>query len=510
MKPFWSTGCLIFALLLSSHPIQPQAEHPQPTRALPLNRFAASRHAIKDAAGFYYMPTAIGDDYFDGTSSAARLQRHFAVARRAGVKYLRCAFSWNGIEQRQGRYDWKFWDTLVTLSVRNHIQLIPYVAYTPEWAARDAKDFWKQPPRTPELYADFMFRIASRYKGRIHSWEIWNEPDNKDYWLGTPDEYATLVIAATKRIREADPSAVLVLGGMAKGPSDFFRALIGQHHLDRYVDVIAMHAYPESWLNGPAELIFDQWVPEIHRIIAEDGSGDDLWLNEMGYPSYRYRSNQASIYGTSVFYRYEHTRRYQAVMLFKMEVMALATQQISLTGWYRIDDFPPSETRLGSDLVNYHLGVVDSSGRAKPALFSLSFFNRLFRQPTRLLNLQINRRKNSQSVVEVFRRRDQHVIVVGWLRSSKSNEIAHRTGELSDLRSESISVQLPCAQAQLDGTYNVEGTRVASAAHIASRVLSGIRLHGNRVFVADLSCAAARALPGVSPRGWPTPVSALR
>jgi hypothetical protein len=499
MKPFWSTGCLLFALLLSSHPTQPQAEHPQATRPLPLNRFSASRHANTDAAGFYYMPTAIGDDYFDGTSSTARLRRHFAVARRAGVKYLRCAFSWNGIEKHQGEYDWKFWDTLVALSVRTHIQLIPYVAYTPKWAARDPKTFWKQPPRTPELYADFMFRIASRYKGRIHSWEIWNEPDNKDYWLGTADEYATLAMAAAKRIREADPSAVLVLGGMANGPSDFFQTLISAHHLDRHVDVIAMHAYPESWLNGPAELIFDQWVPEMHRIIAEDDSGDDLWLNEMGYPDYRYRANQASIYGTSVFYRYEHTRRYQATMLFKMEVMAFATQQISLTGWYRIDDFPHSETRLGPDLVNYHLGVVDSRGHAKPALFALSFFDRLFGQATRVLDLQITRPQNSRSVVEVFRRRDQHVIVVGWLRSSKSNEVGQKTGELADARSEAISVQLPCARARLDATYNAEGTRVASPAHIKNRVLTGIQLRGNRVFVGELSCAAAQPRPESHP-----------
>ena len=495
MKPFWSTGCLFFALLLSSHPIQPQAEQPQPARALPLNRFASSRHAGTDAAGLYYMPTAIGDDYFDGTSSTARLRRHFAVARRAGVKYLRCAFSWNGIEKRAGEYDWKFWDRLVELSVRNHIQLIPYVAYTPEWAARDAKDFWKRPPRTPELYANFMFRIASRYKGRVHSWEIWNEPDNKDYWLGTADEYATLVIAAAKRIREADPSSVLVLGGMANGPSDFFRTLVSQHHLDRYVDVIAMHAYPESWLNGPAELIFQQWVPEMHRLIAEDGSGDDLWLNEMGYPDYRYRNNQASIYGTRVFYRYEHTRRYQAAMLFKMEVMALATQQISLTGWYRIDDFPHTETRLGPDLVNYHLGVVDSSGEAKPALFALRFFNRMFGQPSHLLDLPVTRPPNSQAIVEVFRRRDQHLTVVAWLRSSKSDEVWQRTGEVADLRSERVSVQLPCRHARLDATYDAQGTRLMSPAGIRNGALAGLQLRGNHVFVAELSCAAARPIP---------------
>lgn len=476
--------------LFTWRPVHPQTDQPAPERALPLNRFAALRHADTNSDGFYLMPTAIGDDYFDGTSSPARLRRHFAVARRAGVKYLRCAFSWNGIETSPGHYDWPFWDNLVSLAVQNHIQLIPYVAYTPKWAARDEKDFWKQPPRDPMLYADFMYTIASRYRGRIHSWEIWNEPDNKDYWTGTADEFATLTIAAAKRIREADPSAVLVLGGMANGPGDFFRALIEQHHLDRYVDVVAMHAYPESWLNGPSELIFNRWVPEMSRIIAADGSGDDLWLNEMGYPDYRFRSNQASIYGTRAFYRYEHTRRYQATMLFKMETMALASERISLAGWYRIDDFPGTEKRLGPDFVNYHLGVVDWRGRPKPALFALRFFNRLFHQPSRSLHLHITSKPDSQSVVKAFQRQDRKLIIVGWLRSSTGNEVADGTGLLRDRRSEAISVQLPCGRAHLDAAYDAQGTQLATVARVRAGYLSGIRLSGSRVFIAEIGCGA--------------------
>ena len=176
--------------------------------------FAVSRRALNNTAGFYTMPAALADDYFDGTSPMTRVKRHFMAARRAGVGYLRCAFAWNGIEPKQGEFRWKFWDNFVSLAEQNHIKIIPYVAYTPQWAARNGKDFWKQPPRKPELYADFMFQIAARYRGRVGAWEIWNEPDNKDYWTGTPDEFAELAMLAAKRIREADPNAVLILGGV--------------------------------------------------------------------------------------------------------------------------------------------------------------------------------------------------------------------------------------------------------------------------------------------------------
>ena len=63
-------------------------------------------------------------------------------AKQLGVRYLRCAFSWNGIEHEQGVYSWKFWDRLVVEAERAGIKLFPYVAYTPEFAARSRENFW--------------------------------------------------------------------------------------------------------------------------------------------------------------------------------------------------------------------------------------------------------------------------------------------------------------------------------------------------------------------------------
>jgi hypothetical protein len=318
---------------------------PQWIRELPLNQFSASGKTQTDPRGFYFMPTAIEDDYFDGTSPLSRVQRHFDIAREAGARYFRCAFSWDAIQKERNQYEWIFWDGLVSLAEENHIQLISYVASTPRWAVGAQEEFWKQPPADPQVFGDFMNWIAARYRGRIAAWEIWNEPDNKDYWTGTVEQFAPLVKLAARRIREADPNAVVVLGGMSCGLSPFLRRLIEVDHIDRTVDVVTLHAYPETWSNERAETVFQQWIPAVREALARDQSGVDLWVNEMGYADYRYKPNQASVYGTKIFYNYEHTRRYQAAMLFTMEVMALASPQVSLTGWYRVDDFSLSERR---------------------------------------------------------------------------------------------------------------------------------------------------------------------
>jgi hypothetical protein len=456
------------------------------------------------------MRTAIGDDYFNGTSPLSRVERHFAIAHRLGERYLRCAFSWDAIEPEPGRYNWRFWDALVALAAKNHLELLPYVAYTPKWAARAPKNYWRQPPRDPQLYARFMYTIALRYRGRIRSWEIWNEPDNRDYWTGTADEFAPLAIAAAKSIREADPAAVLVLGGMAYGPGPFYRKLMRRYHIDDYVDVIAMHAYPETWDTERAETVFQRWIPTMQSLISRDHSCDALWINEMGYADYRYAPNQASLYGVSVFYDYEHTRSYQAAMLFKFETMALASRDVSLAGWYRIDDFAPSDKRSGPDQVNNHLGLVDTGRNPKPDFAALRFFNHLLGGPVRVIDPRIVASPRSQAVVESFEKlmpvagaapdwsgtaaalRDREIVVIAWLRSSHESEIAQRTGVLHDARSETIAVALPCSPAPQLSTFNVEGAHVPSHARIAGDLLANIPLRGGQVFIAAATCPATR------------------
>lgn len=474
-------AALAFVLIWSAYAQQPRV----PTRELPLNRFPQTRST---AASFYAMPTAIGDDYADGKDPASRVARHLKTARRLGVKYLRCAFSWNGIEPEQGRYDWTFWDNLVSAAEKSRIGLIPYVAYTPKWAARDPHDFWKQPPRDPRLYSDFMNRIVSRYRGRIRSWEIWNEPDNKDYWTGTAAEFASLATLAARSIREADPAAVLVLGGMANGPGEFLRSLLTAHHIDRYVDVVAVHAYPESWLNERAETIFDDWIPAIRSMIDENRSGADLWLNEMGYADYRLSANSASIYGTSVFYRYEHTPDYQAAMLFKLHLLTAASP-VSLSGWYRIDDFPHSDTRIGTDLVNHHLGVLDVRGRPKPAFCAMRFYNRILRAPSAPADTPVVRPPASQAVVKVFRTAGRRAVIAAWLRSSRSGEIGGKSGMLADGRAESLSIDLPCRPSGKLRFYDPQGRRTNPRVRLVGSTIGNVLLTGDKVFIAEAACA---------------------
>jgi hypothetical protein len=456
----------------------------------------ASASALAQTGEYRTLATALEDDYFDGRTPQeyARVSRHLRAARQLGAKYFRCAFSWNGIEPQQGKFKWRFWDHVVREAERNHIQLIPYIAYTPEWAARTAKEFWRQPPKAPQLYADVLRAVVSRYRGRVYSWEIWNEPDLAEYWTGTADEFAELVRIAAPVIRAADPQAKVVLGGLSHGPGEFYRLLHDKYQIEQYVDVVAMHAYPESWDEERAESIYYDRVDAMAKLIAP--SRRELWLNETGYPDYRLSANRASIYGVHVYYDYEHTAPYQAAFLFKSFVMALGGEQATLMGWYRTDDFPHSDKRLPDDKVHNHLGLFDTHGRPKPAVRAFAFFNRLFATPTRKAQISVTSSagRESQAIVEARETkpnadRPAKLTVIAWLRSSEDNELHDRSGRARDLRRESLTVQLPCTETRGMKFYSPTGATVTSPARVAARNrLAKIPLRGDGIFVAMLSC----------------------
>jgi hypothetical protein len=263
----------------------------------------------------------------------------------------------------------------------------------------------------------------------------------QEYWRGSADEFVELVKVASAAIRDADPDVVIVLGGMSRGPAEFYRKLHAAG-IEKYVDVVAMHAYPESWDHVRAESIYYDRVDEMWKLMKQSGPGDDLWINEAGYADYRETQATASKYGTPVYFAYEHTATYQAEFLFKSMTMALGGGKASLFGWYRVDDFRHGDKRMPTDLVHYHLGVTDVSGKRKPAFYAFRNFHRLFAQPVKPVHARAmsSAGERSMAMKEVFEDRHQRIVVVGWLRSLEPEEAVGMTGVSDDKRREELAI----------------------------------------------------------------------
>ena len=107
-------------------------------------------------------------------------------------------------------------DELAAVSQLRGIKIVAVVTGAPQWASGSADPY--VPPRDPADFGRFLNALAARERGHVTAWEIWNEPDEKEFWHGAvgPAAYAPLLKAGSEAVREADPGA-LVLAGASTG-----------------------------------------------------------------------------------------------------------------------------------------------------------------------------------------------------------------------------------------------------------------------------------------------------
>lgn len=385
---------------------------------------------------------ALCEDYPPEARNSQVVERDLAEMDRLGVHMLRVALAWDDIESQPGEYDWRFSDLLFDLAARHHVRLIPYVCYTPRWAAAEAgKDFWRGPPRDEKAFGRFMSAAAARYRGRTGSWELWNEPDNADYWLGTVAQYARLVNEGAAAVRAADPAAKIVLGGISWNEA-FLAAVLREPGVASSIDVVNLHSYDETWLPEPMEDLPDH-IRRVHDLIARYGHRQEIWLAEAGYSDFRGRDGDISASYRARF-AYEHTTTYQADALVRMVTLAASSGDVRLIAWYRINDLPQNQDVIG-DVNNRHLGILDVSGREKPLATALRLISDVFGSgATACDDRAIACRKlNSAMEIHCFAQKNGDLWLVAWIRNDVPGaRIAGETGAAEDRRSEEVEISL--------------------------------------------------------------------
>lgn len=137
--------------------------------------------------------------------------RDLGLIRDAGFTWVKQWFAWRDIEGKgKGQYDWSTADRIVDQVEEFGLKLIVRVDHQPEWAG--------PPPANIDHFTDFLSALATRYRGRIHAYQVWNEPNLAREWGNKPPnagEYTLMLKRAYQTIRQADPNAIVVSAGMA-------------------------------------------------------------------------------------------------------------------------------------------------------------------------------------------------------------------------------------------------------------------------------------------------------
>ena len=137
--------------------------------------------------------------------------RDLGLVRDGGFTWVKQWFAWRDIEGRgKGQYDWSAADRIVASAEEFGLKIIARVDHEPDWAG--------PPPGSNGDFVDFLTAMATRYRGRIQAYQIWNEPNLAREWGDKPpnaSEYTQMLKRAYQAIKKADPNALVISAGMA-------------------------------------------------------------------------------------------------------------------------------------------------------------------------------------------------------------------------------------------------------------------------------------------------------
>lgn len=191
--------------------------------------------------------------------------RDAELVAKTGVRWERLwnyhELLWFQVEPQAGEFDFREADRTIQASVDRGIGLLATLGCPPPWAGvrpdvtgPNGKLFEDNPnccvPRSLDEWRRYVRTSASRYRGKIHHWEIWNEvdwmpPGRAASFNGTVADYFSLLKAASEEIRAVDPSNKVVVSGFGTGvaATEKVSERLCEMGATDLVDIWNMHAY---------------------------------------------------------------------------------------------------------------------------------------------------------------------------------------------------------------------------------------------------------------------------
>ncbi len=173
-----------------------------------------------------------------------------------GFKWVRMDFHWASIEKEKGHYDFSAYERLLAALKPYGIHALFILDYTHKFYDDDL------PPHTDagrQAFARFAAAAVKHFQGHAVLWEMWNEPNIKQFWKPAPNavDYFKLAIEVGKAIRGAAPKESYIGPATSRIDMPFLETCF-KAGLLKYWDAVTVHPYrrfdPESTAEEYAKL----------------------------------------------------------------------------------------------------------------------------------------------------------------------------------------------------------------------------------------------------------------
>jgi hypothetical protein len=131
-----------------------------------------------------------------------------------------------------------------------------------------------------QYWRDYVQIIAARYKGKIHEYEIWNEPKRNTAFSGDVGTLVELTRQASEILKQVDPANIVVSASSVGENGGAWLIQYLSQGAGKFVDVIGYHFYVSP--DAPEKMI--PLILSVKGIMAAHGAGGKpLWNTESGW-----------------------------------------------------------------------------------------------------------------------------------------------------------------------------------------------------------------------------------
>ncbi len=269
-----------------------------------------------------------GVSAFPGTLWAAAADRDAdtrAVAA-TGARWTSLDLDWKSIQSTSTDFGWTRgslnnggFDGAVKAARAQGLQILGTITYSPKWASPDCanqngayvghcfpdaahvSDFANFARAAVQRYGSQSTAADPALRGSITAWQIWNEPNHREFSLPRPDpdRYTAMLRAVYPAIKGADPTATVITGGTAPAgnewdaggqteyaPTSWLLSLYDRGAQNSF-DAVGHHPYSFPW-NPLDEAGFNGFTQTryLYLVMAAHGDGvKKVWGTEMGAPT---------------------------------------------------------------------------------------------------------------------------------------------------------------------------------------------------------------------------------
>jgi hypothetical protein len=235
--------------------------------------------------------------------TVAQSDRETRSACALGATVMRVVVNWARLEPGPGQFDSGYVarvDRVVGQLAGCGVPVELTILGTPCWDTTDplagsncASATWTlYPPRSVGAFGGVVTWSLLRWGSHLAGLEVWNEPNNRTFWVGSVQQYVDLVNTAATAARAIGSPVPIIAGALAGADVDYLNQMYADGmHGQR---AISMHPYtlrPASGFLDPLKSagqagrasILRANIANVHDAMLAAGDPGSIWLTEFGY-----------------------------------------------------------------------------------------------------------------------------------------------------------------------------------------------------------------------------------